>query len=267
MEKNMGAEKKENSQEVVKSKKDFKHYANKVPKHNWAISTYILGLLVLLLIVQVVSGNSVSGNAISETQMKVLVGDFVNTQLLQGLGEAEISDVKSESGVYVATVNFQEEMIPLYFTKDGNFISQGMPLVDIEDVPTTQTQTPTTQTPTTQTPQTSSYSQEDLEKIAEFSQCLAEKEFVVYGANWCGYTKQVADLFGGFGVISSDIYVECTENEALCSSEEIQGYPTIKIAGQPYQNARTLEAFAEATGCVAPELNVAAVSSSSDVQC
>jgi thiol-disulfide isomerase/thioredoxin len=91
----------------------------------------------------------------------------------------------------------------------------------------------------------------DLESLIEFNNCLAEKGFVIYGANWCGFCKELVTMLGGYDAVSS-IYVECTENEALCQSEDIRGYPTIKINGQAYQGQRTISSFSTTTGCDMP---------------
>jgi 2-hydroxychromene-2-carboxylate isomerase len=111
-------------------------------------------------------------------------------------------------------------------------------------------QTASQQAPETQT----AYTQKDLAKITEFSECLAEKGVKIYGANWCGWTKKfVVETLGGADTVAP-IYVECTENEAECSSAGVSGYPTTKINGEPYSGARTIEGLAQATGCIAPEL-------------
>jgi protein-disulfide isomerase len=109
--------------------------------------------------------------------------------------------------------------------------------------------------PKTTTPQASTgYTDADLTKIAEFSECLAKKGVKIYGANWCGWTKKfVVTTLGGFDTVSP-IYVECTENQEECSTAGITGYPTTQINGEPYSGERTIEGLASATGCVAPEL-------------
>ena len=94
----------------------------------------------------------------------------------------------------------------------------------------------------------------DLTKLKTFNDCLGEKNFRIYGANWCGWTKKlVVDTLGGFDTASA-IYVECTEEKELCLSEGITGYPTTKINGEVYNGARTIAAISQATGCPAPEL-------------
>lgn len=105
----------------------------KLPVHKWAIATYILGILSLILLIIIFSGNmGFAGKIIGEKEMQQKVSDFVNTQLVQG-GGVNIESIKQESGIYVATINLDGENAPLYFTKDGKFISPGRELVSITD--------------------------------------------------------------------------------------------------------------------------------------
>jgi hypothetical protein len=235
-----------------------------IPTHNWALASYVLGFVCIVLLALFLIGSGKSGvvgtggtiKELAPSAIEKQLEDFINEEMVPG-GDIDVLSVREESGVYVATISFQGEEAVLYITKDGRFISQGSELVPLS------TRTPKVTAPTTTTQSVTTYSNEDLAKLDEFSQCLEEKGFLIYGANWCGYTKQVAELFGGFSYISQGIYVECTEESALCNSEGIQGYPTIKVNGNAYQGARTLEAFAQATGCTAPILegNVAAADS------
>ena len=102
--------------------------------------------------------------------------------------------------------------------------------------------------------QNTGYTSEDLTKLKTFNDCLGTKGVKIYGADWCGYTKKWAiETLGGFDTASA-VYIECTENEELCSSEGITGYPTTKINGEVYDGARTVAAIAQVTGCPAPTL-------------
>ncbi len=124
---------------VPEVKMDF---LKKIPKHNWAISSYVLGLLSIVLIIMLVRGGDIglTGKTINENQ----INKFINTQLLRD-GDATIENIKQESGIYIATVNLDGEMLPLYFTKDGNFITQGRELMPISG--DGETPTPTTPEP------------------------------------------------------------------------------------------------------------------------
>lgn len=240
------------------SQKGFKQKVKKIPVHNWAITTYILGILVIILLIQSFSGG-VTGRAISGNE----AGEKLSSVLgLYYQDDFKYTSFKDLGSVYEITIDYDGETLPpMYVTKDGKYLANELP--SVEEL---KTQQQTTSPPQTQQQVASSYSQEDLVQIETFTQCLAQKDFIVYGANWCGYTKQVVTLFGGFDVIDP-VYVECTEDQELCAQEGIQGYPTIRVGGQAYQGQRTFEGFAQATGCTAPKINGFVTTSSTDVQC
>ncbi|MEK6891326.1 MAG: thioredoxin domain-containing protein [Nanoarchaeota archaeon] len=97
-------------------------------KNKWMLSTVILGIIAIILLVMVLSNGSIGG--VSQSKLKPQIESFVNTQLIQE-GGATVTDIKTESGLYVATVSVDGEAVPLYFTKDGKFINQGTPLTPI----------------------------------------------------------------------------------------------------------------------------------------
>ncbi len=96
--------------------------------------------------------------------------------------------------------------------------------------------------------------------------CLAEAGMVIYGSRTCPACTALANSFGGYEEIE-EIYIECTEDEALCAQEGITGYPTTKINGQAYNGARTLEGIAQATGCAVPQLTGSVAASSVEATC
>ena len=104
----------------------------KIPKHNWAIATYIFALLSVVLIITMMTGAGgslgLTGNVIGESKMQTLTNDFITTQLAPG---ATVKDISQESGLYVVQIDMQGQTVPVYFTKDGNFITQGRALIPI----------------------------------------------------------------------------------------------------------------------------------------
>jgi len=111
--------------------KTVKKSFNKIPTHNWAIMTYILGILsILLLITYFTAGGGLTGKAISQNEAKTLIENFINDELIP-TGGATVESIDSESGLYKANVNLDGEIIPLYFTKDGNWVGQGQELKTI----------------------------------------------------------------------------------------------------------------------------------------
>lgn len=219
----------------------------KLRTNPWIISTFVLGILAIILIISSFPGG-ISGKAISEDKVVELLLDFVESQIG---GEAEILDISKESGFY--KIDFESEKIgksSIYLTLDGKYLIGGLMSLAVEEEKEKEST------------QIQRYSEEDLEKIKSFSECLAEKGMKVYGAGWCGHCQNLIEYFGGEESIAP-IFIECsdaqrnpTEHAELCTQEGISGYPTIKINDTDYQNARTFEAFAEATGCSVPELEV-----------
>jgi len=102
----------------------------KIRKNPWIISTLVLGILAILLIFSSLSGG-ISGKSISEDKAASLVLDFVESQIDESV---ELVDVSSESGLYKVTVLFQGSEVPLYVTKDGKNLVQGvLPLAELEE--------------------------------------------------------------------------------------------------------------------------------------
>ena len=227
--------------EEIKTKKK-EPISKKIRENPWMLSTFVFGILAIILIINAagITGN-VSGDKAGENFVT-----FFNEQT-----EGDISYVSSADlgdNLYDITFLIEGQEIPGQITKDGKYFVQVLYEIN-PDEPTT-TVPPTTQQPT----DTIAYTEADLVKLSEFSTCLANAGMKVYGANWCGWTqKLVVDTLGGFDN-AGDLYVECTEETELCSSEEITGYPTIKVNGEVYKGERTLESLAAATGCTAPEL-------------
>jgi hypothetical protein len=247
----------EKHKEVPKKKAEKKLTVDKLRENPWILSTIVLAILAIILIVGIGSptGKTVSGNDAGQNFV-----DFINSK-----GEAQIEFISANnfgSNLYEVTILAEEREVPVHLTKDGKYLVQiALDMGEKEtDTPTSTTTTP---------PASTEYSEGDLVKLGEFSTCLAEKGIKIYGANWCGWTKKlVVETLGGFDV-AGDAYVECTEEQALCSEEGVSGYPTIKFNGEAYQGARTLEGLGTITGCSVPTLDGSsgAEAPSSDVQC
>jgi len=232
-----------------------KKIIKKFRENPWILSTLIVGVLLLILFASTFSGR-ITGTVISGSEAGEIILDLANSQIE---GEVELVGVKEENGLYEVTLSMQGEEFPVYLTLDGeNLVSGLTPIFVLKQQ---------NQESPDQTQQSEEYSVEELEKISTFVDCLAEKNVKIYGANWCGWTKKlVVETFGGFDV-TAPIYVECTENEELCSSEGVEGYPTIKIDNELYGGSRTFEGFAEATGCSAPKVSNVESSSTEEATC
>jgi len=108
----------------------------------------IIGVLAVLLVWSVISNGkivistgSATANVVSEGDIEESALDFFNTQLSR-TGGAEIISISEESGVYKIIFSIDGQEVPLYFTKDGNWIQQGQELVSITGEITQPTQQP-----------------------------------------------------------------------------------------------------------------------------
>lgn len=111
----------------------------KKKSNNWKISTFILGIL---LIISIAFGSSLSTIGISGNAVATDAVDFINTNLLQGQTAATLEDVSSEKGLIKATISIQGQQTPVYITRDSELMFlQAIPLKGAE---TTETQTEST---------------------------------------------------------------------------------------------------------------------------
>ena len=198
----------------------------------WIFTSFVL--VIALFLVSFSKGDfdkvAINEVAINEFKSEEEIGSFIvnyiNDSFFQGTDSVSLINVFKESGIYKLDLMLEGEEITVYTTKDGKlFFPEGFVTESLEEELI-----------------------EDNEEIGELIDCLEESNFVIYGADWCPYCRDVVNLFKGHQKIDS-IYVECTENEDLCSEKEITGYPTILISDQPYTGNRTLEGFALETNC------------------
>jgi len=250
-------EKEETKEKQESDKSEGKEsLTDKIRENPWIVATLVLGILALIILLGNFIGftggsittfpGSITGGTVGVSDIGNMILEIVNSQG----GDAELIDVSKEHGLYKVTFSSGGQESSVYVTLDGENIVNGLiPLsVLLQQDESSQ-----------QTPQL--YSEEDNQKIQEFSQCLADNGMRVYYAGWCGHCHNLIETFGGLEN-AGEMMIECqTENQQpgegadLCDEEEITGYPTIKINGKAYSGGRTFEAFAEATGCVAPDLS------------
>jgi len=67
--------------------------------------------------------------------------------------------------------------------------------------------------------------------LDEFAKCLAVKDVVMYGADWCPHCQNEKRAFGdSFRYVP---YIECPKNPRECIAKGIEGYPTWIFPASP----------------------------------
>lgn len=112
----------------------------------WMIASIILGIIVLVLLF---SGFSITGGVIntgtgqiSKEEAGQQVLDFANSQTGGGV---ELVEVSENYGLYEVTIKFQGQELPLYITKDGEALVQGVMPMDSSQEENSETQQAQTQ--------------------------------------------------------------------------------------------------------------------------
>ena len=207
------------------------------------ISIIIAGLLIAGAFIYINQGKEItSEEGLSSQEIAEKAINYINQNILQEGTTASLISVGEENGVYKIHLKIGEKEYDSYITKDGKLLFTAG--IDLEETPTAQK----TEDESSQPSIEGSISSEEL---AKFVGCLEKADFVIYGANWCGWTKKLTGMLGGFDIVKP-IYVECTEEQELCEEKGITGYPTILVKGEEYQGARSFEEIAAATDCEVP---------------
>ncbi len=195
----------------------------------------IIGLLLAAVYVKDTAEKELSPEIIAEKAISHINKNFLSPGMT-----ASLVDISDAGSVYRISLEIEGTEFDSFASKDGMFLfPEGYDLREdlILEEP--------------QQSEASELSDIDPQELAGFIDCLAKADFIVYGADWCGWTTQLMQMLGGLEIMES-IYVECTEKSELCQEKNIAGYPTILINDKQYQRERTLKGFSEATGCPAP---------------
>jgi protein-disulfide isomerase len=108
-----------------------KPFTKKARSNPWMISTVVLAVFALILIIGSFSGIGMTGNVISEDEAGQIIVDFAEQQTGE---EIELVEIGEEYGLYEVTVLFKGQEVPLYLTKDGENLIQGVtPLSVIQE--------------------------------------------------------------------------------------------------------------------------------------
>jgi|SRR5271157_58713 len=96
----------------------------KIPNNPWILSTIILSILLIAAIITFYAfffNGKI--NSISSNQVEQKVVNFLNTQVN---GTVQFQNVTEISGLYQVNVLYKGQSLPVYTTKDGNYIIEGI---------------------------------------------------------------------------------------------------------------------------------------------
>ncbi len=128
----MEEEKKENEPSHKKN-----NFTEKVRKNPWILSTLICGVLIVGLLASSVFGGF-TGNVSKEKAADNLMS-YLNNVVDSPV---TLVNVQDESGVYLATISYQDQDIPIYLTKDGAYYTTTLvPLATTDTSDSTNTNT------------------------------------------------------------------------------------------------------------------------------
>ena len=94
-------------------------YINKIRANPWQLSTFVLVLIVLVFAGVMLFGGGTTGNVISEDVAVERLLSFINAQ---GNGEATLVSTENTGSLYLVTVNYQQQNIPVFITLDGSYL-------------------------------------------------------------------------------------------------------------------------------------------------
>ncbi len=100
---------------------NFSKIGEKIKKNPWILVSVILGIAVLVLLYLNFSGG-ITGNVISEDSAGDKILEFANSQG----ADIEIVKVNNQGSFYEILVSMQGQEFPLYITKDGEYMAQGL---------------------------------------------------------------------------------------------------------------------------------------------
>ncbi len=157
-----------------------------IRKNPWVLSTFVLGLVVLILLSINLSGG-MSGNVVSSTDAGNNLIAYLNKVTDS---EVTLIDVEDEGSMYLATIEFKGEDMPIYVTKDGSYYAPSLVPLKISNS------------------QSSSNNQEkqDIPKSDKPQVELFIWSYCPYGVQAQGPLAEVATLIGSDADIKAVLY-------------------------------------------------------------
>ncbi len=117
----------EEKTEAHKPQTDITH---KIRANPFILSTLVLGVLAVVLLIVVASGNSITGNVISKTQAGEVLANFAESQGT----DIEVTNIEKENGFYKVLYSTEQGSSSVYVTLDGKNLINGMiPITSSQD--------------------------------------------------------------------------------------------------------------------------------------
>jgi hypothetical protein len=125
-------------EEVIKQQKNS-NLTLKLRNNPWILSTFVVGILAVVLLAGSFGNFSFTGNVISADEAGNLLLGLYESGGLTGLS---VDSVEEISGIYQVNISYQGQVVPFYVTKDGKYIGQ-MTLVSSDSPDSSSDSSPT----------------------------------------------------------------------------------------------------------------------------
>lgn len=113
----------ENSSTRGKFNLKNKKVTEQLRKNPWILSTFVIGLIAMVLVVGSFSNLGLTGKVVSENKAGNNLIAYLNTIVDD---EVTLVDVESEGAFYKVTVEYQGQDIPIYVTRDGAYYTSSL---------------------------------------------------------------------------------------------------------------------------------------------
>ena len=107
---------------IVEKEISEKNITRKLRENPWMVSTFVFALVAIVLLVLTLGGG-ITGNVVSENDASDKLMTYLNE--LTG-GGVEFVSAKDIGNLYEVTVSYQSKDIPVYITKDGGYLVNGV---------------------------------------------------------------------------------------------------------------------------------------------
>jgi protein-disulfide isomerase len=172
------------------------HHHKKPKQMNiWKIISLALVVVLCISLFFLLGGGIAMATSIDPDEAATKATDFINDNLVQPGTSASIISVEESSGMYNVTLSYQGNDIPVYVTKDGNYVFLAAP-VDL-------TQDLTVPEQTEQTEQPTEIIKADRPKVELFIW-----SYCPYGTQAQGPLAEVASLLGDSADFEAVLYYD-----------------------------------------------------------